>query len=297
MTPDAYCQQKASPSGSSLYYALLFLPDRQRRALTALHAFCHEIIEIADTCQDPGIAASKLAWWEGETGSLFKGVPTHPITQALAAHLQNEHAPIHAELLHSTLHSLLQGGRLNLNQTRYLDWPALRSYCQQTAGVLGRCMACVGGQMDGQLNGPLTTHAENLGVAVQLVRIIRNVGRDARHGRIYLPINELQQFDVKAADILNHRHSPQFEHLMQYQAQRARQYWRKAVQHLPPPARRALRPNLALSALFHSLLAEIERERWQVLHQRIALTPLRKFWLAWRTWSSSGRSACSRLGA
>jgi len=284
MTPDAYCQQKAAPNGSSIYYALLFLPPAQRRALTALHAFNREVLAVADTCQDPGVAAAKLAWWQGEIERLFSGgpaanptppahPPTHPIMQALMPHVQT--GGIRAE----HLHAMLQGGWMNLNQTRYLDWPALRTYCWHAAGVLGRCSARMDagtGEMgdektDGEnaADGEHTTGAaenpvEKLSLATCLTHLIRHVGQDAQRGRIYLPVNELQQFGVKAADILNpspaQRPSPQFVSLMQFQAQRARQLWREAVQALqalPADVRRTQRPALALAVLAHALLDQI----------------------------------------
>jgi phytoene synthase len=121
-------------------------------------------------------------------------------------------------------------------------------------------------------------------LAFQLTNIIRDVGEDARKGRIYLPVNELQQFGVTAADLLNARHSDEFEKLMKFQAERAQQVYDEAFALLPPEDRRAQRPGLMMAAIYRAVLDEIERDRFHVLTQRISLTPLRKLWLAWKTY-------------
>jgi phytoene synthase len=138
-------------------------------------------------------------------------------------------------------------------------------------------------------------YAEKLGLAFQMTNIIRDVGDDARRGRIYLPVNDLQQFGVKAADILNGNYSPGFSQLMAFQAQRARGLYKEAMSTLPEADRRAQRPGLMMAAIYHALLDEIERDDWQVLHQRISLTPVRKLWLAWKTWVGGGRGLVRRL--
>lgn len=286
MSPDEYCQDKAARSGSSFYYAFLFLPPERRRAITALYAFCREVDDVVDECQDPSVAHNKLAWWRREVSQLFAGSPSHPVTLALAPHLQGY------GITADRLLAVIEGMEMDLSQTRYLDWPALRKYCWHAAGVVGEMSAGI----FGHTQDATLVYADKLGLAFQLTNIIRDVGDDARRGRIYLPIDDLQRFNVKASDILNSRHSPEFEALMQFQTERARQYYREAVLALPEADRRAQRPGLAMAAIYHALLEEIARDRWQVLEQRISLTPIRKFWLAWRTWVGGGRGLIKRLG-
>jgi len=286
MTPDEYCQEKAARSGSSFYYAFLFLPPQRRRAITALYAFCREVDDVVDECTDAQVARIKLAWWRTELDKMFAGRPEHPVTRALAPHLQA------CGITRERLEAVIAGMEMDLDQSRYLDWPGLRKYCWHAAGVVGELSAGIFGYSD-----PRTLiYAEKLGLAFQLTNIIRDVGDDARRGRIYLPIDELQRFDVKAADILNRRHSERFEALMRFQAERARALYREAMQNLPEADRRSQRPGLMMAAIYHALLEEIERERWQVLDQRISLTPLRKLWLAWKTWVGGGRGLVRRLG-
>lgn len=279
MTPDQYCQDKAAKSGSSFYYSFLFLPPERRLAITALYAFCREVDDVVDEVSDPSVARAKLAWWRTQVRAMYEGKPEHPVTRALAPHLQAFALP------QEHLQAIIDGMEMDLDQTRYLDFVGLKKYCWHVAGVVGELSARIFGYSD-----PRTLeYARELGLAFQLTNIIRDVGDDARRGRIYLPVNELQQFNVKAADILNSRYSDDFVRLMRFQTERARETYRKALALLPEADRRAQRPGLIMAAIYHALLEEIERDDFKVLHQRISLTPVRKLWLAWKTWVSGGR--------
>jgi phytoene synthase len=274
MSPDEYCQQKTVQSGSSFYYSFLFLPAERRRAITALYAFCREVDDTVDETHDQSVARIKLAWWRTEVSNMFKGSPTHPVTQALQPHL----APYNLQEQH--LQAIIDGMEMDLDQSRYLDYPGLRKYCWHVAGVVGILSASI----FGVTNPKTLEYAEKLGLAFQLTNIIRDVGDDARKGRIYLPVNELQQFGVTAADILNFRHSDKFEALMKFQADRAQAVYDEALALLPKEDRRAQRPGLMMAAIYRTVLDEIERDNFEVLNQRISLTPLRKLWLAWKTY-------------
>jgi phytoene synthase len=272
MTPDNYCQQKAAASGSSFYYSFLFLPPEKRRAITALYAFCREVDDVADEVSDIGIARTKLAWWRTEVAQAYAGQPHHPVMLALMPHA----AAYGIE--ERQLHEVIEGCQMDLDQTRYLDFPALRRYCHLVAGVVGEGAARIFGQTDVQT----TAYAHKLGLALQLTNIIRDVGEDALRGRIYLPVNELQQFDVKAHEILNRVHSERFVALMKFQARRAHAVYDEALALLPAADRRTQKPGLMMASIYRTLLKEIEGDDFQVLHQRVSLTPVRKLWLAWR---------------
>jgi len=279
MTPDQYCQDKAARSGSSFYYSFLFLPPERRLAITALYAFCREVDDVVDEVSDPSVARAKLAWWRTQVRAMYEGAPEHPVTRALAPHLATFQLP------QDCLQAIIDGMEMDLDQTRYLDFAGLRKYCWHVAGVVGELSARIFGVTDPET----LEYAQELGLAFQLTNIIRDVGDDARRGRIYLPVNELQQFQVKAADILNSRYSENFTRLMQFQADRARETYHHALARLPEADRRAQRPGLIMAAIYHALLQEVERDGFQVLHQRISLTPVRKLWLAWKTWVRGGR--------
>jgi len=274
MTPDEYCQQKAAASGSSFYYSFLFLPPERRRAITALYAFCREVDDVVDESSDSQLAATKLAWWRQEVANLFAGNPQHPVSKALLPFTEKY------SLSEKHLGEIIDGMEMDLTQTRYLDWQGLERYCHRVAGVVGLLAARIFGFTE-----PRTLeYAHSLGIAFQLTNIIRDVGEDARKNRIYLPMEDLQKFGVPAADILGMRQTDAFRSLMRFQAERARSRYEEAFRALPASDRKAQRPGLIMAAIYRALLEEIERDGFNVLAQRTSLTPLRKFWIAWKTW-------------
>ena len=285
MTPNEYCQDKAAKSGSSFYYAFLFLPPARRQAITALYAFCREVDDVVDECTDPSLARIKLSWWRTQVDALFEGRAEHLVMKALLPCL----TPFN--ITRERLIAIIDGMEMDLDQTRYLDWPALQTYCWHVAGVVGELSASIFGYSD-----PATLqYANKLGSAFQLTNIIRDVGDDARRGRIYLPISDLQQFGVRAADLLNGTYSDKFVALMEFEAKRARTLYAEAISALPKKDQRAQRPGLMMAAIYYALLVEIEHENWQVLDQRISLTPVRKLWLAWKNFIGAGSSVIRQI--
>ena len=274
MTPDQYCQEKCASSGSSFYYSFLFLPPARRQAIMALYAFCREVDDVVDECNDPALASTKLAWWRMEVERIASKQATHPVGLALQA------VSPEIEIAPARLNEIIDGMEMDLQQTRYLDFTGLSLYCYRVASVVGLLAAGIFGYRDAQTE----KYAHDLGMAFQLTNIIRDVGEDARRGRIYLPIDELKQFNVPAADILNARYSDNFTALMQFQYQRAERYYQEALAHLPACDRKSQRPGLIMAAIYRTLLEEIRAENFQVLHQRISLPPTRKLWLAAKTW-------------
>ncbi len=274
MTPDEYCQQKAAASGSSFYYSFLFLSRERRRAITALYAFCREVDDVVDETSDAQLAAAKLAWWRAEVANLDAGKAQHPVSLALAPFVKK------FGITAARLNEIIDGMEMDLTQTRYLDWRALEHYCYHVAGVVGLLAAEIFGYRDART----LDYAKDLGIAFQLTNIIRDVGEDARKNRIYLPMDDMKRFAVPAAEILQGRESPRFKALMAFQAERAQEHYKSAMQALPRKDRRAQRPGLIMAAIYRALLAEIESDGFRVLTRRTSLTPLRKFWIAWKTW-------------
>jgi 15-cis-phytoene synthase len=277
LTPEQYVQDKAAGSGSSFYYAFLFLPPPRRAAITAFYAFCREVDDVVDETLDTGVAASKLQWWRREVDQAFAGQPSHPVMRALMPL-----APSFA-IERQHLHAVIEGCQTDLEQTRFLDFAALQRYCHLVAGVVGEVAA----NIFGRTQDATVQYAHQLGLAMQLTNIIRDVGDDARRGRIYLPVAELQRFDVKAHELLQRAapwgYSDRFQALMRFQAERAHATFDQAMRLLPDADRAAQKPGLMMANIYRTLLREIESQQFQVLHQRTSLTPLRKLWIATRT--------------
>ena len=274
MNPHEYCQDKAAKSGSSFYYSFMFLPPERRQAITALYAFCREVDDVVDECHDVQLARTKLDWWRKEVSRAYSGEPTHPVGMALKDVVGRFDLPL------EQLIEIIDGMEMDLTQTRYLDFKGLQLYCYRVASVVGLLAAEIFGYQDRQT----LKYAHDLGMAFQLTNIIRDVGEDARRGRIYLPIEDLQRFKVPANQITEARHDDNFRQLMAFQAERAHKYYDQAFAQLPAIDRKSQRPGLVMAAIYRTLLREIERDGFLVLDRRTSLTPVRKLWIAGTTW-------------
>ncbi|HEX5628198.1 MAG TPA: presqualene diphosphate synthase HpnD [Usitatibacteraceae bacterium] len=281
MTPDEYCQQKAAASGSSFYYSFLFLPREKRRAITAFYAFCREVDDVADEAADVAVARAKLAWWRTEVANLGAGHPTHPVTRALLPFV----APMGID--GARLNEIIDGMEMDLTHHRYADYAALRVYCHRVAGVVGQISAGIFGYRHPQT----LEYAELLGHAFQLTNIVRDVGEDARRGRVYLPVDELARHGLSPEDILARKGGEAFRALMAGQAARAEATYAEAFAKLHPEDRKSQRAGLIMAAIYRTLLAEIRRDGFPVLEGRVSLTPIRKLWIAWKTWIGIGGPA------
>ncbi|MFA5626848.1 MAG: presqualene diphosphate synthase HpnD [Thiohalomonadaceae bacterium] len=273
MTPDQYCQHKTAHSGSSFYYSFLFLPAAQRRAITALYAFCREVDDVVDECQDTKTAQTKLDWWEHEISRLYAGKPQHPVTHALQAVIANYRLP------EEQFQEIIDGMRMDLSQQRYATFKDLSLYCYRVASVVGQMAAVIFGYE----NHRTMKYAHDLGMAFQLTNILRDVGEDAARGRIYLPQDEMERFGVSENDILTSCSSDKTCALFRFQATRARRYYNQAMFHLPTIDRYPQRSGLIMAAIYLSTLDAIEQNNYPVMHRRVSLPAWRKLWLAWRT--------------
>ena len=211
-------------------------------------------------------------------GRFAAGMPEHPATRALADTSRGRAIPA------ALLQEIVDGMAMDLGQMRYPDFKSLHLYCYRVAGVVGEIAASIFAGERSEHDREVRRYAHALGLAFQLTNIIRDVGEDARRGRIYLPQDELARFGVAEADLLAGRDTPAFQALMDFQYARAIEHYDRALAALPPAAKRAQRPGLVMAAIYRTLLEEIRRDRFPVLRARVSLTPLRKLWLASRTW-------------
>lgn len=273
MTPDEYCQQKAAASGSSFYYSFLFLPEDRRKAITALYAFCREVDDVVDECTDIGVARTKLSWWREEICRLYQREPRHPVTQSLAQYIDT------FRLAEEYFQEIIDGMEMDLDRLRYENFQELGLYCYRAASVVGLLSIEIFGYGDRQTQ----KYAVDLGMAFQLTNILRDVREDAERGRIYIPNDEMHEFGVSPDTFTKSRTTPSLCNLFEFQAQRARRYYRSALEKLPDTDRYDQRSGIIMAAIYEKLLDEIEADGYRVLEHRINITPLRKFWIAWRT--------------
>ncbi|MDJ0862716.1 MAG: presqualene diphosphate synthase HpnD [Gammaproteobacteria bacterium] len=273
MTPAAYCQDKAARSGSSFYYSFLFLSPEQRRAITALYAFCREVDDVVDECSDAGVARTKLHWWRQEVARVFEASPEHPVGKELREALQRY------PLAREHFEDIIDGMEMDLDQSAYASFKDLSLYCHRVAGVVGLMAA----EIFGYANRHTQKYAHSLGMAFQLTNILRDVREDAGRGRVYLPQDELERFQVSASALNGPNDTDLTRALFAHQAERARAYYARALSLLPDEDRYRQRTGLIMAAIYQSTLAEIEKDGYRILEHRVVLTPLRKLWIAWST--------------
>ena len=276
MQPLEYCRQKAAESKSSFLAGFRFLPQAKQDAMTVLYAFCRELDDVVDDCSDPNVAQTTLNWWRVELVKVFSGeMPEHPVNQALKNVVRDFGLP------QQELADIIEGMQMDLQQARYGGFEELKLYCYRVAGVVGRLITRILG-----FRRPETlAYADKMGLALQLTNIIRDVGEDARNGRIYLPMTELQQFNVPVQVLMQQTPTPAFAELMAFQIRRARETYREAVALLPPEDKKAQKVGLILGSIYYALLNEIELDgASNVLKYKIAIPGPRKKRIALKTW-------------
>lgn len=276
MQPLEYCREKALSSRSSFLSGFLFLSKNKRDALVVLYAFCRELDDVADGCSDKNVAEMSLRWWQADLAKVFSdGLPEHPVNKALQQ-VVNTFAMPHEELA-----EIIEGMRMDLRQNRYADFASLLLYCYRVAGVVGRLVT----RILGFENPQTLAYAEKQGLALQLTNIIRDVGEDARMGRIYLPQDECRRFDVTENSILQYHPTEEFAALMDFQTARAEQVYRDARVLLPAEDCKKQKAGLVMAAVYYALLQEIRRDgAANVLRYKTAIPSPRKKRIALKTW-------------
>ena len=271
-----YCHQKAAESHSSFLSGFRFLSVEKRNAITVLYAFCRELDDVVDGCTDPNVAQITLNWWRSDLEKVFNNeMPEHPVHQAL------KDIRVSFDLPKNEFEALIDGMQMDLEQARYGSFDELKLYCHRVAGVVGRLIA----RILGFSNPQTLEYAEKMGLALQLTNIIRDVGEDARQGRIYLPIEEMQKFDVPANVIMQCKPTDNFAKMMQFQVNRARETYREAMLLLPAEDKKSQKVGLIMAAIYYALLNEIDHDGAQnVLTYKIAIPSPRKKRIALKTW-------------
>jgi phytoene synthase len=266
-----HCREAIRTGSLSFHAASKLLPAKVRDPALALYAFCRLADDIADTNAMPEAEReSELARWK--KCALDCEAPGHPVLDEVIE------LPGKYGFPRLWLAEIIDGVASDICVVRYETFEELLGYCYKVASVVG----LVSVHIFGHQNPQAREYAVQLGYALQLTNIIRDVGEDALRGRIYLPVDELQQFQVTAADLLNRRDSLAFQALMQFQTDRALALYEEALAMLPVADWRAQKPGLMMASIYRTLLHEIAQAKFPVLKQRVSLTPVRKLWLAWK---------------
>ena len=273
MNPQLYCHNKVAPRGSSLHYALLFAPQAHREGLEAAHAFYKEVTEIVHECSDPGVARVKLAWWREELARLFDGGGRHPVSQGLAPVIERH------GLAKEYFEEIIDGTEMDLEYGFYPSFRELSVYCHRLSGSLTHLSVEICGYNDRNT----VRYAHDLGMGLQLARLLRETRNNAHAGRIYIPEDEMQGAGVTRGDLLAPQTSERLRDLFKAQADRAREFFDNALERIPAEDRHAQRAGLILMTLYREQLDAMEEDGYYLLEHAVRLTPLRKLWVAWRT--------------
>ena len=267
MTPQEYCKQKTKESHSSFLTAFIFLKKEKREALTALYAFCREVDDIADECQDHEIASKKLYWWRDEIDRLFEDKPQHPVSKALHPFIEC------FNLSKNYFIEIIDGMEMDVKFNRYESFEQLQLYCYRVAS----CVGILSAHIFGYKNKNTLTFAKNLGIALQLTNIIRDLGEDARRGRIYIPLDELKKFGVSEEEIISLKNSDKIKNLVKNQVDRARKFYSLAIKTLPEEDKKSQKIGLIMGNIYFVLLNEIFKDNPEkILNQKTILPGFRK---------------------
>jgi len=274
MTPEQYCRDKTRGSGSSFFYAFLFLPEDKRRAMLALYAFCREVDDIADEIKEQDVALPKLAFWREELGRVFNDQPRHPVGREL--HWVKQHFAIDEELLAEILDGML----MDVMRKPILKSSDLSLYIYRVAGVVGLLSI----EVFGYQHRKSRDFATSLGEALQLTNILRDVADDIRIGRIYFPQDARIRYRISDQDFKDGNCDAAMQQLLAEYADKAEAAYQQALSYLPVEDRVSLRPSIVMGCIYYAYMKELRAINFDVWQHPIRILPLRKIWIAWRSW-------------
>ena len=272
-----HCRIVTRERAKNFYYAFLSLPARQRRAIYAVYAFCRGCDDYSDEPMEPGRKLELLEDYRQQLARSSRGEPSGPVFVALHDASQRYHIPL------EYFDEIINGVQMDLTISRYNSFEELHTYCYRVASVVGLISIQVFGYSAPQAR----EHAINLGVAMQLVNILRDVKEDAQRDRIYLPLSELEEFGYSEADLFGGVINEPFVELMQFQAQRARRYFEQSGPLLPLLPIRSRPCSAILRGLYTQLLNRIESRRYNVYDGPVRLSTSEKLWLVSTIWTKT----------
>jgi phytoene synthase len=259
-------QEITRSSQSNLAFAFVSLGKARRRDITIFYAFCRLIDDIADSTE---LAAEEKArrltlWREALHDPVTQEPPLAPEVRGLI----NRYA-----ITPAMLEEIMDGVEMDLTITRYETFAALREYCYRVASAVG----LVSIEIFGYQNPACREYAIELGLALQVTNILRDVAKDFAHGRIYLPQEDMARFNYTEEDLVARIHDDRFVRLMQFEAGRAYEYFRRAAALLPREDRRSMIGAQIMASIYHALLRQMEQDRFRVFSRQYGLSKLVKF--------------------
>ena len=264
-------------SRSNFFYAFLCLPRAQREAIFACYAFCRIVDDAVDLGQDRAAQRGELGRWRDEIARVYEGRPEHPAGQRLQVAIRRFPIP------RATLEAIIAGVEMDMDHPTYETFDALYPYCYRVASAVGLCCIEIFGYSDPRAR----EYAVNLGIALQLTNILRDVQADALAGRVYLPQADLRRFGVSAEDLARGRYTPEFVRLMTFEAGRAHDYYQRAWAALPAADAGRLFAAEIMGRTYFALLRAIEARRFDVFGGRVSLPAYRRVAIALRCWLGS----------
>ena len=279
MTPQAYCEQKVRQSGSSFYYSFLFLTAKQREAMIALYAFCREIDDIVDAPyyknNDSSIAQTKLNWWRNEVQNIYTHKASHPIAIAISKCLENYN------FKQGYFLDIINGMEMDLFHNGFETMDDLKTYCYHVAGAVGLLTIEITGYAD-QNRKKIQNYAKDLGTALQLINILRDVKEDYQRERIYIPKQEMTKFNV-TTDMFSTQNNVKTLALYNHLSHQIDYYYQQAIANLTDEDRYQQKTALIMANIYLAIFNKIKQQNYPVTLQRISIHPIHKLWIAWKT--------------
>lgn len=267
-----YCLELTKKSNSSFYHSFIFLDKNQQQAMVALYAFCRLIDDVVDEGDCQQTAQQELDAWRERIAAMYRGSAEHPVCIALA------HSLGFYPLKQQHFLELISGMEMDLIHHSYPSFAQLEQYCYKVASVVGLLAT----EIFGYKNQQTLDYAYDLGLALQLTNILRDVKEDALRGRVYLPLDEMEKFQLQAADLQKPANNRQLYDLFAMQGARAEAYYHSAYAKLPPEDRYAQLPGLIMAAIYHKTLHNIKKQGYQVLKGKTSISTLNKIFTAWQ---------------
>jgi len=262
-------------SKSSFYYAFNLLPEPKRDAMNTVYAFCRETDDIVDEgFEDENIKYQKLVKWRIELEKAFKNSSSNYLLNKLAKIVMQFNIPV------DYLFELIKGMEMDLSNKRYNNFNELELYCYRVASTVG--LMCI--EIFGYKNPSAKLFAKNLGIALQLTNIIRDVSKDAKKGRIYLPQDELKIYNYNEQDLFSKKYNLNFISLMEFQANRAKQYFQKATDALDQNDKPSMFAARAMQHIYYRLLEKIIKEKYDVYNKNIKVSTFEKIGISFGVW-------------